>query len=112
MPSQSFSARFKMRLADEHLPRMTRANLIKEVMDLRSAIRHHRDQRLDDRCWMDDYELYDSLPEKAGKQTVDLRVLPQEQMMANCERYILCRSLASTPEAALELYRLRKGSNA
>lgn len=35
----------------------------REVFRLRRAIRKHRDQRLNDRCWLDDMELYRTLPE-------------------------------------------------
>lgn len=38
-------------------------DLAEEVERLRSAIRRHRDQRGDDRCWLDDEELYKVLPE-------------------------------------------------
>lgn len=78
-----------------------------EIKKLRAAIRKHRDQRLDDRCWMDDYELYESLPEGATPHYVDLRLLPREEMLKNCERYVECRATTETPEEALSLYRER-----
>lgn len=65
------------------------------------AIRKHRDQKLDDRCWMDDYELYSVLPE--GLEGVDLRLLPKTEMMKNCEHYIDCRSITNSPEEALKI---------
>lgn len=94
-------------MLDQDVYLMNRKTLQGQVIKLRTAIRTHRNQRGDDRCWMDDYDLYDSLPEKAA-YGVDLRQLPREQMMKNCEQYTLARSVTSTPEAALELYRLRK----
>lgn len=37
-------------------------NLKQSIINLRVAIRKHRDQKGDDRCWVDDYWLYDLLP--------------------------------------------------
>lgn len=34
-----------------------------KLMDLTAAVRRHRDERGDDRCWMDDERLYKALPE-------------------------------------------------
>ena len=50
-----------------------------------AAIRKHRDQKADDRCWMDDLELYALLPEEG---TADNRVGDKEAMLANCRRFI------------------------
>lgn len=57
-----------------------------EVDRLREAIRMHRDQRGDDRCWQDDHTLYDVLPEGYEPPAVDSAV-----MLENCQRYIACR---------------------
>lgn len=55
---------------------------------LEAAIRKHRDQKADDRCWMDDLELYAVL----GDQVVpDNRVGCPTEMLANCERFIARR---------------------
>lgn len=61
----------------------------KERLDsLEAAIRKHRDQKADDRCWMDDLELYAAL----GDQVVpDNRVGCPAEMLANCERFIARR---------------------
>lgn len=75
--------------------------LIAEVKRLSSAIRSHRDQRGDDRCWMDDEKLYAALPEgytpPPRDSTVELR---------NCERYIASRHNPGTeyvsPEREIE----------
>lgn len=80
-----------------------------EVDRLRAAIRKHRDQRLDDRCWMDDFELYEVLPEGIDPSYVDIRLLPKEVMMRNCERFIECRSTCLTPEEAISKYKGTKG---
>ena len=53
------------------------------------AIRNHRDQRGDDRCWMDDCELYETLPE--GINGHDLRLNSPEEMLACCKQYIAAR---------------------
>lgn len=59
---------------------------IGELATLATAIRKHRDQRGDDRCWMDDVELYQTLPEgytpPARDSTVELKL---------CEKFIACR---------------------
>lgn len=78
-----------------------------EVERLRIAIRKHRDQRLDDRCWMDDIELYESLPEGIDPSFVDLRLLDKDVMMRNCERFVECRSTTLTPEEAVAKYKCR-----
>ena len=80
---------------------------ISEIVRLRTAIRKHRDQRLDDRCWMDDYELYEVLPEGIDPSYVDLRLLPKEVMMRNCKHFVECRSTSLTPEEAIARYKNR-----
>lgn len=57
--------------------------LIGEVERLRAAIRKHRDQRGDDRCWKDNDELYAALPE--GHAPVEHDTLVE---LENCRRYI------------------------
>lgn len=37
--------------------------MIDHVKELQTAIRKHRDQRGDNRCWLDDHDLYSVLPE-------------------------------------------------
>jgi len=64
-------------------------NYEQEYNRLLEAIRKHRDQRADDRCWLDDIELYKELPE--GVADADLRLPPPLEMMSNCLRYIGCR---------------------
>jgi hypothetical protein len=59
------------------------------VSQLEDAIRKHRDQRGDDRCWMDDQELYSILPE--GLCGADLRLCEPAVMLENCKKYIASR---------------------
>jgi len=51
---------------------------------LRAAIRAHHAQKADDRCWMDDYTLYQA----AGLPPVDCRVGDKFAMLANCVRFV------------------------
>lgn len=84
---------------------MNEQELRSEIERLRNAIRKHRDQRLDDRCWMDDFELYEVLPEGIEPSYVDLRLLPKEEMMRNCERFVDCRRTELLPEDAIAKYK-------
>ena len=65
--------------------------LYQEVDRLQTAIRKHRDQRGDHRCWRDDEELYATLPEGYTPPARDTAV-----ELANCERYIRCRQAPRT----------------
>lgn len=60
--------------------------LERRVQELEAAIRSHRDQRGDDRCWLDDEKLYKVLPEgytpPARDCTVELEL---------CKRFIVSR---------------------
>ena len=78
--------------------------LVIQLDKYKQAIRKHRDQRLDDRCWMDDFELYASLPEGLDPRYVDLRQLPKEEMMRNCDHFTTYRGMAVTPEEAIRMY--------
>lgn len=77
------------------------AEALKEITKLRDAIRKHRDQRGDDRCWMDDEELYKVLPEGYVPPERDTTV-----ELENCRRYIECRHNPKTqyvsPEREIE----------
>lgn len=74
----------------------TRGNeLIQEVRDqkskvkkLQDGIRYHRDQKGDDRCWVDDVRLYELLPE--GPVGYDSTLPPEDVFLDNCKRF--CRS--------------------
>jgi hypothetical protein len=56
------------------------------IEQLEGAIRKHRDYRGDDRCWMDDDELYSILPEGYHPPERDSAV-----ELHHCERFISCR---------------------
>lgn len=71
------------------------AVLATRVAELEAAIRNHRDQRGDDRCWLDDDALYAVLPE--GKGEADTRLHCPEEMLANCQRYIASRQEGGVP---------------
>ncbi len=62
-----------------------------EVTGLKDAIRKHRDQKGDDRCWMDDESLYRELPEGYEPFHRDSDV-----ELANCQRFIACRHNPAT----------------
>jgi hypothetical protein len=74
------------------------------VLELEAAIRKHRDQRGDDRCWMDDEELYKVLPEGYNPPERDSAV-----ELANCQKFIACRHNPGTkyvsPEREIERLR-------
>jgi hypothetical protein len=55
------------------------------VSQLEAAIRTHRDQHADDRCWLDDQELYKVLNDG---NLGDNRVGNKEEMLKNCSRYL------------------------
>lgn len=59
-------------------------DLIDYINQLEAAIRKHRDQRGDDRCWLDDLELYAVLDDGV----VPDNSLPcKEKFLNNCSRY-------------------------
>jgi hypothetical protein len=67
---------------------------------LRDAIAKHRDQRADDRCWLDDLELYQAL---GDNQLADNSLPPREKFLANCERFYDCRAQAGNWPSYQEL---------
>jgi len=67
--------------------------LIAEIRRLRAAIVKHHDQKADDRCWMDDHELYAA----AGLPDPDNCIGDPEAMLANCKRFITSRCRADGP---------------
>lgn len=74
---------------DYDLYGINESNLKSLLIKTRTAIRKHRDQRGDDRCWLDDEELYNILPE--GKNDADTRLNEPEVMLEHCKKYIECR---------------------
>lgn len=65
------------------------------IAELEAAIRKHRDQRGDDRCWLDDRELYAVLPEGVGN--ADLHLDEPAEMLENCKRFISSRRDPNQP---------------
>jgi hypothetical protein len=59
-----------------------------EIKKLQDGIRYHRDQKGDDRCWVDDLRLYELLPE--GSAGYDSTLPPEDVFLDNCKRF--CRS--------------------
>src|SRR5258708_2353846 len=55
-----------------------------EIIKLRSIIRYHRDQRGDNRCWLDDELLYEALPETAN---ITPTLPSKEFFMDRCTRF-------------------------
>lgn len=78
-------------------------DLPEKAQALADAIRAHRDQHGDDRCWQDDETLYKVLPEGYAAPARDTAV-----EIRNCERYIACRQHPNTtyvsPTALLKRY--------
>jgi hypothetical protein len=56
-----------------------------------AAVREHRDQRGDDRCWRDDRKLYAALPEGYTPPAADTEI-----ELDNCRRYIASRQDPAT----------------
>lgn len=64
--------------------RAERDRLATELAGIRAAIQKHHDQKADDRCWIDDLELYKS----AGLPMHDPFVGDKAAMLENCKRFI------------------------
>lgn len=60
--------------------------LFKRNSELESSIRKHRDQKLDDRCFLDDQELYKILNEPIPENYN--AIPPINKMLENCKRYL------------------------
>lgn len=61
----------------------TPSALYEENLKLKAAVRHHASQLDDDRCWLDDQELYAA----AGIDCKDAALPSKEEFLANCARY-------------------------
>lgn len=57
-----------------------------EIRRLRQGIRYHRDQKGDDRCWVDDVRLYELLPE-GPTEGYDSKLPTRDVFLANCARF-------------------------
>ena len=61
---------------------MTNTSL--EIKKIRQAIRYHRDQKGDDRCWVDDYLIWKFLPDSSPEPTTPP---PFEKAMGCCRSF-------------------------
>ncbi len=59
--------------------------LYNRINELETAIKTHRSQKLDDRCWLDDQELYKVLNDG---DLGDNSTPPMEKMLNNCRLYL------------------------
>lgn len=64
-----------------------RAAVVAENESLRVAIREHRDARGDDRCWLDDIELYKALGEDEVPEAMQLALPNREAFLGRCAQY-------------------------
>lgn len=71
-------------MIDKDLDRMNSIELRQEIIKLRNTIRRHRDAKGHDRCWLDDLELYQLLPE--GREA-DFTLPKKDEFLKNCEIY-------------------------
>jgi hypothetical protein len=62
----------------------------KDILRLRAAIRWHRDQKGDDRCWLDDFRVWACVE---GSPAQPLRV--PDDAMAQCRAFFLHRNAAA-----------------
>jgi len=78
--------------------------IVGKLEELRDAVRAHRDARGDDRCWMDDEELYKALPEGFVPPKRDTAV-----ELSNCLKFVASRQNPATeytsPEREIERLR-------
>ncbi len=72
------------------------------IQELEDAIKKHRAQKLDDRCWLDDAELYEVLHDDIKADTI---LPPKEEFLSNCSHYYACRQATTSVEEANKLYR-------
>ncbi len=65
---------------------------------LLAAVRRHRDQKGDDRCWLDDDALYAALPEgHPADRLKELALHRPEEMLPNCVRFLNSRQPGGVP---------------
>jgi len=75
---------------EANVTRSSKSNirLSKRVIELENAIREHRDAKADDRCWVDDIDLYKVLGDGIEP---DICIGNPHEMFANCKRFIAMR---------------------
>ncbi len=83
---------------DTDIQKLNPENFRKEIIRLRNAIREHRDQVGDDRCWLDDVLLHGFLPDTP---LPDNKLPSWEEMECKCRRFFEDRQCPSCPHQAL-----------
>ena len=78
-------------MIDDDLDSMSVYSLKEEVKKLRNIIRYHRDQKGDDRCWVDDIRLYETLPE--GSVGYESTLPSEEVFLSNCKKFCQSRQV-------------------
>ena len=81
---------------DADLASLSTEQLRAEVLALRNAVRLHRDEKGNDRCWVDDARLYGSLPERKGAVS---QLPPWSEFKTNCRRFWESRQCAGTDKS-------------
>ncbi|MDP3725869.1 MAG: hypothetical protein Q8R36_01590 [bacterium] len=74
----------KAQISDVDLDIMSMGRLKKEILELRSVIREHRDQIGDDRCWINDLRIYKAVPDNAPIIT---NLPPKEIFVGHCSHF-------------------------
>lgn len=75
-------------------------DLLFKLLNLRRAVRKHMTTRGDDRCYLDDAELYSALPEGDTRPRAETAVT-----IENCRRFIRCRQVGqvyTSPQRRIE----------
>ncbi|MEK7083172.1 MAG: hypothetical protein AAB972_03285 [Patescibacteria group bacterium] len=62
------------------------------IIQRRSIIRHHRDQRLDDRCWLDDYLVWAMCADSSAQPSLPPTF---DEAMRKCHQFYKCRRAES-----------------
>lgn len=71
-------------MTDKDLESLSKEELQQEILRLRTGIREHRDAQGHDRCWLDDIDLYNLLPEKLP---ADTKLPEREEFLTNCNKF-------------------------
>ena len=82
-----------MNKLDQGIQKMSIQELRKEIIRLRTGIRKHRDEKGDDRCWLDDVELYKLLPDNVSAIAT---LPPKNKFLRSCEKFWETRQCQKT----------------
>lgn len=82
--STQIDGKQRVAYSDEQLQGLPVEDLVAEILRLRDAIRLHRGEKGNDRCWLDDQRLYGVLPDV---ESADFRLPCRGEFLKNCERY-------------------------